>query len=208
MLLQLFNKPGLSLLIKGDKQFFPNTKAVRLPITREIPLKITRHQLTDSDQPSIDVVFKIAWESFMRISRIIFTAAQQAALLFKDTKVTRVDISLSEFDQFVTLKLKTRKTSVNHTRVLIEIEAKHQQNCLVMSLRKLFFQESPAGWYAKYQPVKKAFSCKYLINRLRSCLAKCRIDVRNYSGHCFWQKVAQYASDCGMLNQSIQKLRR
>lgn len=77
----------------------------------------------------------------MRIGKIPFTAAQQAALLLKNTKVTRTVIYFSEFDQFVTLKLKTSKTYVNHTGVLIVMEATHQPNCPMTTLCKLFFKD-------------------------------------------------------------------
>ncbi len=47
MSLHLFKGIQLSILIKVGKQSFPHTNVVSLPITREILLKITGHQLTD-----------------------------------------------------------------------------------------------------------------------------------------------------------------
>ncbi len=75
MLSQLFDGPQLSLFIKSGKQFFPNTKAVRLPIIKKISIKITRHQPINSNQLNFDTEFKVALESLMRISKTIITAA-------------------------------------------------------------------------------------------------------------------------------------
>lgn len=47
MSLQLFKGIQSSILIKVGKQSSPHTNAVSLSITREILLKITRHQLID-----------------------------------------------------------------------------------------------------------------------------------------------------------------
>lgn len=58
MPLQAFEGPQLSPLIKGGKRSFPHTKAVCLPLTREILVKITRHQPTDGNERNIDAVFK------------------------------------------------------------------------------------------------------------------------------------------------------
>ena len=98
MSLQLFEGPQFSLLIKGGKQWFLHTKAVRLPITREIFLKITRYQPINGDKLNIVAALKVAWENFIHISKITFTAVQQVVLLFKDIKVTRANISFSKFD--------------------------------------------------------------------------------------------------------------
>lgn len=101
---------------------------------RKILLEITRHQSINGDKLDIDAEIKVAWASFMPIGKISFTNAQRAAPSFKDTKVTRADISISEFEQFVKMRLKTSKTKVNHTRAFIAIMTKHQQNGLVMTV--------------------------------------------------------------------------
>ncbi len=53
--LQTFEGPKLSLLIKSNKLSFSNTNTVCLLITREIFLKITKHQPTDGDKLNIAV---------------------------------------------------------------------------------------------------------------------------------------------------------
>lgn len=92
---------------------------------RKFVLKITRHQPTDRGKMNINEVFKVVLESFIRIGKITFTVPQLVATSFQDTKVTRADWSFPKFDQFVTLRLKTSNTDVNHTGVFIVIDLKH-----------------------------------------------------------------------------------
>ena len=127
----------------------------------------------------------------MRIGEITFIDAQNGVSLFKVTKVIRADISLSEFEQFVMLRLKTSKTDVNHTGVLIVIGATHQQNCPMTVLRKLFFKDSKPADASLFSQTKGIFSRKYLIDIMKSRLAECKIDARNYSSQSFGRGIAQ-----------------
>ncbi len=112
MLLQPFGRLRLSLLIQSGKWSFLHTKTVYLPIMKKIFLKITRHQSTNGDKPNINTAFKVASEGLICIGKITFITVQRATLSIKDTQVTRVDISFSEFHQFLSLKLKlARPTS-------------------------------------------------------------------------------------------------
>lgn len=60
MNLQLFKMPWLSFLIKGGKQTFLHTKAACLLITKEILLKITKHQPTNGNKLNINATPKVA----------------------------------------------------------------------------------------------------------------------------------------------------
>lgn len=93
----------------------------------------------------------------MRIGEITFAAVQREALLFKDTKTTRANIFFSEFDQFVTLRLKTSKNDVNYTRILIVIRETHQQNRLLMTFCKLFLLNPKLTDTLLFSQTKKAF---------------------------------------------------
>lgn len=118
----------------------------------------------------------------------------------------KVDVYFSEFDQFVTLRPKTSKTTVNYTRVLIVIGVTFKQNFSLTIFCKVFFRDSKSADAPLFSWVKKAFSCKYLIHKLESFLVKCKISARNYLGHSFWQDKAQHVSGCEILNWNIQKL--
>ncbi len=82
MPLEPFKDPLLNFLIKGPKQSFLLTTAVRFPITRKTIVIITGHQLTDCRKLIIDLVLEVTLEGFIRISNISFTAIQYAAMLF------------------------------------------------------------------------------------------------------------------------------
>lgn len=156
MLLQLIKDPRSSFLIKGGKWSFLHTKAVHLLITRKILVKINKCWLTYNEKLNIDGGLKVTWEGFIHISEIIFTAAQQAASLFKDTKVTRVNISFLEFDQNAALRLKTSKTDINHIWVLILIGARHDQNCSLAAFYKLFFRNFQPTYAPLFSQTKRA----------------------------------------------------
>ncbi len=140
MPLQMFKRLRLSFIFKGNKRFFLHTKVVFLPTTKKIFFKMTTLQLIDCHELNIDIAFKVSSERFMSISKINFTAAQQAVPSFKDTQMTIENISLAEFAQLVTLRLKTSKIDINHTVVFIVIFATHQQNWQMTNLCKLFFR--------------------------------------------------------------------
>lgn len=76
------------------------------------------------------------------------------------------------------------------------------------SFCKLCFKDSQLTNALFFIQAKKVFSRKYLIDKLKSCLAKCKIDTRNYPDNSFRCGKAQHASDFGILNKSIQKLKR
>ncbi len=52
---------------------------------RKILLNVIRHQQIDGSKLNINTKLKVALVDFMCIGNIPFTAAYQAALLFKDT---------------------------------------------------------------------------------------------------------------------------
>lgn len=54
--------------------------------------------------------------------------------------MTKANIFFFEFEQFVTLRLKTSKTDINDTGVPIVVKEIHQQNGPLTTLCKLFFR--------------------------------------------------------------------
>lgn len=135
-------------------------------------------------------------------------AAQQAVPLIKDIQVTKVGIFFSEIDMLVMLRLKTSKTNINYTRILIVIRAINKQNHLMTAFYKLFFKDFKLANASFFIQTKETFSHKYMINKLKSCFTECKMGTKNYVGQSFRQSKTQYASDCGIRNKSIQKLRR
>lgn len=74
------------------------------------------------------------------------------------------------------------------------------------ALWKLFFKDPQPADALFFSQTKKIFCCKYLIDKLKSRFAKCKIDVKNYLSHNFRRGAAQHSSDCGTFNKNIQKL--
>lgn len=121
MPLKTFHRLRPSFLIKISKLFFPHAKAIYLSIKKEILFKTPKHQLTDDNKLNIKSVFKVIQKDSLGIGKITFTAAQLATPSLKNTQGTKSEIFFSEFDQFVTLKIKTSKTGINHIRIVIVI---------------------------------------------------------------------------------------
>ncbi len=168
MSLKLFESPWLNFLIQDSKQGFLNTKAVCLPITREILLKITRHQTNNSDKLNIDITLKVEMAGIIPIGKTILTTAQQVIQLFKNLKVTRANILFFKFDLFVTLRLITSKTDTNYTGVLIVIRRKPKLNYPITAICKLFFSDIKPVDATFINWTKEKFCRKYLIDILKS----------------------------------------
>ncbi len=55
-----FDDPRMALIIKGGRRLFPSMKRNCLPITKEIPGKITEEELLSITDLNVDTIFKIA----------------------------------------------------------------------------------------------------------------------------------------------------
>lgn len=110
-----FETPRMKLMLQSGKSFFPSTTAIRLPITKDILTTITALSPTNINELNLDAAFKVAWAGFMRLGEITYTQTERKSVSFKDLHLTRSDVTFSEQDQYATLRLKRRKTDVNHT---------------------------------------------------------------------------------------------
>lgn len=64
--LDAFEGPHLAWIIKRGKKLFPQVKAKRLPITKDILQKITPKQpIMSIEDHNIDAAFKISWAGFL-----------------------------------------------------------------------------------------------------------------------------------------------
>lgn len=112
-------------MLAGGRSFFPSTKALRLPITKDILIAA----LTVTPPNSI------TWMPFLKLhgpvlcaweNRLIRLLKRAMRLLLRLT-----DVTFSEQDQYATLSLKRSKTDVNHAGVLIVIAATNHSTCPV-----------------------------------------------------------------------------
>lgn len=133
-----FETLWIKLLLQGGKSLFPSTKAISLPITKDILSAITTIPPMTINDLNLDTAFKVAWAGFMRLGEITYTEPEKRADSFKDLHLTRSDITFSENDQYATWRLKRSKTDINHTGVLIMLATTNQPTCPVTALRRLF----------------------------------------------------------------------
>lgn len=204
-----FEAPRIRLLLQGGKSFFPSAKAVRLPITKDILTALTSQISPDNiNDLNLDAAFKVAWAGFMRLGELTYTHAEKIHSSFRDLHLTRSDITFSEHDQYVTLRLKKSKTDVNHTGALIMLAKTQDPTCPVTALRALFTRDPQPAYAPLFSHDNKSFTRRYVIAQLRSRLSAIGVSSTNYSGHSFWKGAAQHASNNGMLEEDIQKLGR
>lgn len=132
------DNPRMALIIKGVKRLFPSNGRNMLPITKDILEKITEDEPLTMEDLNVDTAFKVAWAGFMQRGKLTYTAAGLKKDLFKDTKLTRSDISFAEGDQYAILRLKRSKTDIEHTGIQIILAVIGEPRCPVSALRRLF----------------------------------------------------------------------
>ncbi len=90
-------------------------------------------------------------------------AAEAKKPTIAETKLTRLDISFAEGDQYATLQLKQRKTDIEHTGVQIILAATGEQTCPVASLKRLFIQDPRPPNAPLLRLSSVAFSCQNVV---------------------------------------------
>lgn len=91
---------------------FPQTKKTRLHITKGILYNITRQEPMSLQDLNINTAFKVAWAGFLCMGKFTYTKAELANR--KLFNATRSDITFSQNNQYVVLRLKRSKTDVKH----------------------------------------------------------------------------------------------
>lgn len=104
--------------------------------------------------------------------------------LFIATKLTRSDITFSQDDQHIILRLKRSKTDIKHTGVEIIIAATNDSTCPVTALRELFMLDPQSGNAPLFILANgAAFARNPVIEILRQRLQSQGIPHQSYSGH-------------------------
>lgn len=200
-----FETPRIKLLLQGGKSFFPSITATRLPITQVILTALTSFQIGNKNDLNLDTAFKVAWAGFLRLGELTYTDLDRSKnTSFKDLHLTRLDVRISEHNQYATLRLKRSKTDTNHTRVLIMLAATHNQNCPVDALQNLFSHDPQPPDSPLFRFHNASFSQRRVAEQLRARLSMLDIPSGKYSRHSFRKGAAQHAADNGMLDEDIQ----
>lgn len=165
-------------MLAGGRSFFPSTKALRLPITKDIltaltvtpPNNITWMPLLKLHGPVL-----CAWEN--PLIRLLKRAMR---LLLRLT-----DVTFSEQDQYATLRLKRSKTDVNHAGVLIMIAATNHSTCPVTALCKLFTHDPRPAHAPLFAFNNYSFSHQDVVGRLGARLFTIGVSNVGFSGYSF-----------------------
>ena len=203
-----FNSPWIERIIKGARRAFPQKKTKRLPITKEILVKITTNDQQSVDELNCSMAFKVMWAGFLRMGEVTYKAYEQRDPSFTNIKPTRSDVHLSEDDQHAVLRLKRSKTDHTHTGVEILLAATGETTCPVQALRTLITRDPQPLNAPLFKLENRPFSRENVVIVLRERLRSNLISVEGYSGHSFRKGAAQHASDHGLLDEQIQTLGR
>ena len=198
----------MALIIKDGRRLFSSKKRNRLRILKDILEKITEDELLSVMDLNVDTEFKVARAGFMRMGKLIYTAAEAKKATFAETGLTKSVISFAEVDQYTMLPLKQSKTDTEHSRVQIIVAATGERTCPVASLRRLFIQNPRQANALIFRLQSAAFSRQGVVNILKQRIAAADFFESNYFGHSFRKRAAQHAADHYMLDKSIQRLGR
>lgn len=72
---------------------------------------------------NIDITFKVAWVSFIRIGKLTYTIVEAKKVIFVKTNLIRSDIFFAKSDQYIILCLKRSKTDAEYIEILIILAA-------------------------------------------------------------------------------------
>ena len=89
-----------------------------------------------------DTAFKTAWAGFLQVGEFTYTQQDLKSKAFKDTGLTRSDITFAEDDGYAILRLKRSKTDINHQGVEIMLAAVNNSLCPVQALHRLVMEDS------------------------------------------------------------------
>lgn len=128
----------MALIIKRRRRLFSSIKRNCLSIIKDILQNITEDEPLLVTDLNIDISFKVAWASFMRMGEFTYTAAEAKKTKFAETGLTRSDISFAKGDQYTILRLKRSKTDMKYTRVQIILATIGKQTYLIVALKRLF----------------------------------------------------------------------
>lgn len=105
-----------------------------MPITKEIVKKIIKDKLLSVTDFNINIAFKVAWVSFIRMGKLIYPATEAKKATFAVIGLTRSNISFAKNNQYVILCLNQSKINTEHTKVKIILAAIVEYICPVATL--------------------------------------------------------------------------
>lgn len=196
--IQAFTSPRIDRILNGARSLYPHSKKERLPIIKDILVKITLEVQISTDEINVKTTFKVAWAGFLWISEFTSTSAEAKADTIVDTKLTRSDVMISEKDQHAILGLKRSKKHLDRAGVEIigqqhTIRLVHLLHCACCSLRIRSLAQLP---FFRFTGRSTAFAGTPVLEILQKRLQLSSINMpKSYTGHSFRKGAAQHASD-------------
>ena len=196
----VFDSPHLLRLVQGARSLFPGQKRERLPITRDILLKITP-TLTTRDEQQVDAAFKLAFTGFLRMGEFTHAKAKEKnSTTFVTTSLTRSDITIAA--DHAIIRLKRSKTDKTHQGVSILVASIGDSCCPVQALKDLIQSDPQPPTAPLFRFDGGGFLHDIVIKILKTRLQTANI-LGKFNGHSFRRGAAQHAKNNDLLDEHI-----
>ncbi len=103
----VFESLQLDHIVRDVRRMFLQVKKLPLPIIKDILQRITLGKPKSLQDLNINTAFQVAWAGFLQMGEFVYTKTELAnQKLLIATKLTRSDITFSQDNQHVILRLK------------------------------------------------------------------------------------------------------
>ena len=152
----------------------------------------------------------IAFRGFLRSGEFTYEGKElQNTTTFQNTRLLRSDVTFSENNDHVSIRLKRSKTDTDHKGVEITIIASNSSTCVVQVLQRLFRLDPQPPKAPLFRFTHQTFSYSNFVAMIQTRLRLRGFPHWNmFSGHSFRRGAASTAKLNGMLDSDIQRLGR
>jgi hypothetical protein len=185
---------------------------ITLPILRQIvnvgdDLK-TLLIAEQTNELNIIAAAATAFGGFLRSGEFTYKGKElRNTKTFHNTRPLRSDVTFSENNDHVSIRLKRSKTDKDHRGVEIIIAASNSSTCAVRDLQRLFRLDPQPPDAPLFRFTNQTFSYSNFVSTIQTRLRLCGLPHWNaFSGHSFRRGAASTAKLNGMLIQTYNDL--
>jgi hypothetical protein len=151
-----------------------------------------------------------AFGGFLRSGEFTYEARELRNITtFQNTRLLRSDVTFSENNDHVSIRLKRSKTDTGHKGVEIIIAASNSSTCAVRALQRLFRLDPQPPTAPLFRFTNQTFSYSNFVTAIQTRLRQHGFPHWNaFSGHSFRRGAALTAKLNRMLDSDIQRLGR
>jgi len=200
----ILNDPRIDLVLRGGKRVHgEGERRIRLPLTYDILLRITRETRNDFDGLNVKTALCVAFAGFLRSGEFTWETwdATSSAHHLARQHVEFINGS-------VNLTLPASKTDPFRNGVVIHLAQTTSPLCPVKALTRLF-QEYPRQ---KSEPLFTrtigSFNRVYIVDKIKELLLQAGISTFGFSGHSIRKGAAVTAAANGISKENIKLLGR